>query len=155
MKRALLGLACGVALAACTTAPVPKDYTGPLATIHDTALSETSNRAQYYFLSEIDGKRIDNVLGETRAANYGRGFSLTPSKFVRDVPAQPSKLKLVGKIGYGAPIQEMINSATVYTVEKSVDVKLEATKHYVAKGVLSAEQKDVWLEDLDTGKRVE
>lgn len=155
MNRVWMAAACAMVFAGCTTTPIPKDYSGPLATVQDTAQSETGSRAQFYYLSEIDGRRIDNVLGETRKANQGRGFSLSPVSFRRDVPAQATTLKLEARVGYGAPIQELVNASTMYTVERMVNVKLESNKTYVVKGVLSAEKKDVWLEDQATGARVE
>lgn len=155
MKKFCMAAACAMALTGCATGPIPKDYSGPLATVQDSAESETGSRAQFYYLSEIDGRRIDNVLGATRQANAGRGFSLSPVTYRRDVPAQASTLKLAARVAYGAPIQEMLNMATVYSVERTVTVKLESNKRYVVKGVLSADKKEVWLEDEATGARVE
>lgn len=156
MKKFLMGAAaCAFLMAGCTTAPIPKDYAGPLATIEDSAQSETGSRAQFYYLSEINGGRVDNVLGETRKANAGRGFSLSPVQYRRDLPAQALNLKLAAKVGYGAPIQEMLNATTLYSAERTLNVKLESNKRYVVKGVLTAEKQDVWLEDEATGTRVE
>jgi hypothetical protein len=155
LKKFVLGAACVYLIAGCATAPIPKDYSGPLATIQDTARSETGSRAQFYYLSEIDGRRVANVLGETRKANAGRGFSLSPVEYRRDLPAQPSKLKIEARVGYGAPIQEMLNAATLYSTERTITVKLESNKNYVVKGVLTAEKQEVWLEEQGTGARVE
>lgn len=155
MQKLAMGAVCALLMAGCTTAPIPKDYSGPLATIQDSARSETGSRAQFYYLSEIDGRRVDNVLGETRKANSGRGFSLSPVQYRRDVPAQLSKLKIEARVGYGAPIQEMLNTATLYSTERTLNVKLESNKSYVVKGVLTAEKQEVWLEEQGTGVRVE
>lgn len=138
----------------CVTQPIPNNYSGPIATFRDTALSESSTRAQFYFLSEIDGKKIDNILFATRQANAGKGFSLTPVTYSRDIPATLSVLKLEARIGYGAPIQELLNSSTVYTAESIISFKPESNKTYVVKGELSDDKKEVWLEEADTGKRV-
>jgi hypothetical protein len=140
----------------CVTAPaIPEGYSGPIATVNDSTMSETYNRAQFYYLGEIDGRRIDNVLFKTRQQNSGKGFSLATSQYSRQVPAGLRQLKLQAKIGYGAPIQEILNSSTVYEVEKTISVTLESNKTYVVKGKLSAEEKSVWLEESDTGKRIE
>lgn len=159
MRRRLFGALCAVScaalVAACATSPVPKGYTGPLATVQDSALSESATRAQFFYLSHIDGRRIDNVLGQTRKTNAGRGFSMTPAQYRRDLPATASTLKLEATVDYGAPIQAMMNSSTMYTAERTITVTLESNKTYVVKGVLTADKKDVWLEELDTGKRVE
>lgn len=140
----------------CVTAPaIPENYSGPIATVGDSTMSETYNRAQFYYLGEIDGRQIDNVLFKTRQQNSGKGFSLTTSQYSRQVPAGLHQLKLQAKIGYGAPIQEILNSSTVYEAERTIRVTLESNKTYVVKGKLSAEEKSVWLEESDTGKRIE
>ncbi len=155
MKNLQICLFIALCLTACATNPVPDNYTGPLATIRDSTQSETSNRAQFYFLSEINGRRVDNVLIATKVANNGRGFSLNTASYGRDLPAKPVTVTLEGRISYGAPIQEIFNMGTVYTVEKKVSFTPESNKTYVVKGVLTAERKDVWLEDAETGKRVD
>jgi hypothetical protein len=80
---------------------------------------------------------------------------LATSQYSRQVPAGLRQLKLQARIGYGAPIQEILNSSTVYEVERTISVTLESNKTYVVKGKLSAEEKSVWLEESDTGKRIE
>lgn len=155
MTKYWMAAACVLVVAGCTTAPIPKDYSGPLATIEDSAMSETDSRAQFYYLSEIGGRRVDNVLGATRQANAGRGFHLSPVTYRRDLPAQATSLKLSARVGYGAPIQEMLNAATLYSADRTLNVKLESNKRYVVKGVLNADKQEVWLEDQDTGARVE
>ncbi len=159
MNRRSVGVLCAMAciagLAACTTAPVPKGYTGPLATIQDSALSESTSRAQFFYLAKIDDRSIDNVLGETRRANQGRGFLLKPVTYQRDVPAGTVTLTLEARVSYGAPIQEMMNASTVYSTERTLKVTLDSNKTYVVKGTLTADKKDVWLEDTATGNRVE
>jgi hypothetical protein len=155
MRRIWICLLAFVSLCGCITTPIPENYSGPIATIRDTAISETPSRAQFYYVSEIDGQRIRTVLGATRLANQGRGFSLTPVTFARDVPAKSSTLTLEGRISYGAPIQEIVNSSTVYSVERKVTFTPESNKTYVVKGVLTAERKEVWLEEAATGKRID
>jgi hypothetical protein len=69
MKKIAYLLGVFLTLAGCATPPVPPDYSGPLATVRDSAQSETANRAQFFYLAEIDGNRIENVLSATRRAN--------------------------------------------------------------------------------------
>lgn len=157
MKRVLgWSTFCAFLLMGCATNPLPKDYSGPIATIQDSAMSESGSRAQFFYLSEVNGKSVTTVLMETRAANNGRGFSLTPSAFSRDLPAQISTLKLEARVDYGAPIQAMMNASTLYSAERTLlNVNLESNKTYVVKGILSADRKEVWMEELGTGKRVD
>jgi hypothetical protein len=62
---------------------------------------------------------------------------------------------LEGRVGYGAPIQEIINAGTVYTVEKKITFTPESNKAYVVKGTLTADKKEVWLEEMVSGKRID
>jgi len=143
-----------LALAGCATSPIPEGYSGPIATIRDSASSETANRAQFFFLSEIDGNPVKNVLGATRQANSGRGFSLNTVPFSRSVPAKQATFTIEGKIDYGAPIQAIINMGTVYSVQKKVTFAPQSNRTYIVKGTLTANRRDVWIED-DQGKRIE
>ena len=154
MKNALFGFLALLSLTGCVTSPIPDNYSGPLATIRDSAVPETSSRSRFFYVSEIDGRSIDNVLFATRKANSGRGFSLNPVSFARDVPATASTFTLNGKIAYGAPIQEIINSNTIYTVQKKVSFTPKANRTYIVKGTLTADRQEIWLED-DVGQRVE
>jgi len=137
MKNGWVLAAALLLLGGCLSSPIPEGYSGPIATVSDTAISETSNRAQFFYLGEIDGQRIDNVLFTTRARNSGRGAQLTTAQFSRDVPAKPLNLVLEGRIDYGAPIEAIVNRSTV------------------VRGVLTAERQEVWLEDAVTGQRIE
>lgn len=155
MRRLLLCVGFAFLLTACTTTPIPDGYGGPVATVQDTAVSETANRGQFFYLDEVDGRSIRNVLNETRVANSGRGFSLAPVMYGRQVPAGKTTLTLRARVAYGAPIQEMMNASTLYSTKKTVNVTLESNKSYAVKGVLTKERQDVWLEDQTTGTRVE
>lgn len=154
MQKVALALLALLALPGCVTSPIPEGYSGPIATIRDSAASETSTRAQFFFLSEIDGQPVKNVLGATRQANSGRGFSLSTVPFSRSVPAKQATFTIEGKIAYGAPIQEIMNMGTVYTVQKKVTFAPQSNQTYVVKGTLTAERRDVWIED-EQGKRIE
>jgi hypothetical protein len=142
-------------LSACVTSPIPDNYSGPLATIRDTTVSETPSRAQLFYLSEIDGKKINNVFSASKRANAGRGFSMGTVEHARDVPARASTFMLEGRVSYGAPIQEIMNSGTMYTVQKTIEFAPESNKTYVVKGTLSAERKEIWLEDAASGTRID
>jgi hypothetical protein len=141
-------------LTSCAASPIPEGYSGPIATIRDSAFSESNSRAQFFFLSEINGNRVDNVLGKTRAANRGAGFSLRTLEFSRDLPAKSTLLTLTGQVSYGAPMQEILNASTVYSVTRRITFAPESNKMYVVRGTLTAETREVWLEEAEGGKRV-
>lgn len=153
MKKLMFAAAISLLLSACATSPIPDNYAGPLATIRDTSISETASRSQFFFLSEIDGRLIDNGRSVSKRANTGRGFALTPQAFSREVPAKQSTFTLKAEIEYGAPIQAMLNAGTLYKAERKVTFTPQSNKTYIVKGTLTADKQDVWLED-DTGQRV-
>lgn len=153
MNKLTLAVAATLLLSACVTSPIPANYSGPLATIRDTGVSESANRSQFFFLAEIDGQPVDGGRSASKRANSGRGFGLKPQSFSREVPAKPSTFTLKGEVEYGAPIQAMLNAGTLYKTEKKVTFTPQSTRTYLVKGVLTADKQDVWLED-DTGQRV-
>jgi hypothetical protein len=155
MKSALFFIIALTTLSGCTTTRISKEYPGPFATIRDFEVSEAPNRYQFYFLSEIDGRKIDNVLLATRRANRGNDFSQTTVYFLRRLPARATTLKLEARIAYAAPMEEMQNKATIYTADVTLNFLPESNKTYVVKGTLTADKKEVWLEEVQTGKRVE
>ena len=140
-------------LSGCVTSPIPDNYSGPLATIRDTSLAETANRSQFFYLSEVDGKAVGNARSESKRANSGRGFGLNAKPYSRELPAKQTTLTLRAEVEYGAPIQAMLNTGTLYKAEKKLTFTPQSNKTYVVKGVLTADKQDVWLED-DTGQRV-
>lgn len=153
MKKFSVAALALLLLSACATSPIPDGYSGPVATVRDTAMSESATRAQFFFLSEIDGNLVDNGRSASKRGNSGRGFNLSPKPFSRQVPAKQSTFTLKGEVEYGAPIQAMMNAGTLYKVEKKVTFTPQSNKTYVVKGVLTEKKRDVWLED-DTGRRV-
>ena len=154
MRKLLVAAAASVVLSGCVTSPIPDNYSGPLATIRDSGVAETSNRSQFFFLAEVDGQHVDNARSVSKRANSGRGFALAPQSFSRQVPAKPSTLTLKGEVEYGAPIQAMLNAGTLYSVEKKMTFTPQSGRTYVVKGILTADKKDVWLED-EGGQRVQ
>ncbi|MEA3156347.1 MAG: hypothetical protein QOK44_3936 [Betaproteobacteria bacterium] len=143
-----------IALSGCVTSPIPEGYTGPTATIRDSALSDSSTRARFFYVSEVDGRSIRTSLQATRSANHGRGFSLSPAVIERQVPAAVVKLKLEGRTAYGAPIQELVMAARMYSVEEVVEAELRPGTRYVVKGRLEEGKTAVWLEEQESRQRV-
>jgi hypothetical protein len=141
-------------LAACVSSPIPEGYTGPTATIRDSARPESRSRAIFFYVAKVDGNAIRGSLAETRAVNHGRGFSLTPKVIERKVPARPLVLTLEGRTAYGAPVQEMFNSKTMYSVDATVEFEPVPDRAYVVSGILQQDKTEIWLADEATGERV-
>jgi hypothetical protein len=125
MTRLLCALALCI-LAGCATplhVPAGRDYPGPTAELSDTGFSETSGKAQFFAVAEIDGKPIDNAMYASRRVSDGRGFTLTTIFVQRSVPIATMKLKLVATHQTAAPIHEIASRAagTFLSLEGLVD----------------------------------
>jgi hypothetical protein len=154
MKKLVIAGAAALLLSACITSPIPANYSGPLAVIRDTSITETANRSQFFFLAEINGEPVANGRSVSKRSNTGRGFGLSPQGYLRQVPAQQATFTLKAEVEYGAPIQAMLNAGTLYKAERKLTFTPQSQKTYVVKGTLTADKQDVWLED-DAGQRVQ
>lgn len=131
---------------------LPEGYKGPVATIHDSAGPMESKKADLFFVTQVDGRKVKDSLTETIIRNQGRGFSLSPFMLVHDVPAKPILVSLSGITHYAAPILAL--TGTVYQVEGTVSFAPEANKDYIVKGSLGPEMTSVWIEEQGSGKIV-
>lgn len=144
MHRVLL-LAVLVLVAGCTTQPVPDGYTGPLARVNDTSMPRSGTSVDFFYLAEVNGRRIPNSVVNTRQANYGRGFSMTPAVIGRDIPAEPSMVRIMGRTEHAAPILALMNK--VYQVSGETEFTPQPNQIYTVKGVLGEDYSAVWIED--------
>jgi hypothetical protein len=151
---ALVGTILAFTLSGCATfAPsVPEGYTGPVAIIKDSVKPLSQSKADFFYVSEIDGKQIEDSRIKTLRLNQGRGFNMTPSLIERNVPAQNATFTLVGRTEYAAPILALTN--TVYQVTGKVTFSPETYRSYVVRGELGESYSAVWLEDEVTGKTI-
>ena len=139
-----------------TYEPVPKEYTGPTATLRDTGTSEVGSKAQMFAAMEIDGNRIMNAFWASADASQGRGNSLSMVLPERKVKASPIKVTLKGSHATGAPIAAIASqmAGTFFSVEGVVDFTPKPDGKYVVKGELKKEKSMVWIEDVETGRPV-
>lgn len=134
------------------TSPIPENYSGPLATIKDSIKSYSSSKADFFYLSHVDEKRIEDSRSKTLQVNYGRGMHMTPVVVERKVPSQPLTFKIVGRTEYAAPILALTNS--VYEVSGNVKFSPEKDRTYIIKGELGESYSAVWIEDAETNSVV-
>lgn len=142
-----------VTLGGCATyKPVPDGYTGPTAVISDSIQRESGGKGQVFIVSQINGNDIANAASVSRAASQGRGFSLLLAHEVRFVKPEMMKLTLVATHITAAPIHEFASRAAgeFFSVRGEVDFQPVAGRSYVVTGVLSKNEKAVWIEDRDT-----
>jgi hypothetical protein len=148
MIRLIVGLAIALLVSSCVTNPVPEGYTGPLAKIEDTYTPRSERAIDVFFLDRVNGKRVENALSATVSRNYGRGFSMEPVAYARDVPAQPAVFSIAGRTHYAAPILELTN--TVYEIKGDISFTPEPNRTYIVRGSLGPEASAVWIEDAQT-----
>lgn len=134
--------------------PIAADYKGPTATIQDTANADGSTKAEFFFVSEVDGKPIRTNLDVAREFGRYKGFLISAPILHRDVPVRPLKLRLEARVAYGAPIQEIAMVARMYVATDVIEIEPEAGHYYYVTGRLAESGSAVWLEDLATRKRV-
>jgi hypothetical protein len=152
MRKVALLIAAASLLGSCTSNPVPDDYHGPVARVTDSVMPRNRASADFFYLSKIDGRTIDESLSATGRANYGRGLQMDPVVIARPVPARASSFTIVGRRHYAAPILEL--AKTIYQVTGDVDFVPIPDRAYVIKGILGEKYSAVWIEDSETGETV-
>ncbi|MFO1186885.1 MAG: hypothetical protein U1E87_05220 [Alphaproteobacteria bacterium] len=115
----------------------------------DTVKVIDRSSAEFYVLSKVNGRTVDDSLTATRRASYGQGFLMTTKVVGRDIPAEPSRFLIVGRNDYAAPIQALSNK--IYQVKGETSFTPVANGSYVVKGTLGPTYSAVWIEDASTG----
>lgn len=148
MRKVAAIFAVVTALSGCVSyhKPVPEGYSGPRANLQDSVKTYGTSKADFFYVSHIDDKQIEDSMVKTRVANHGRGMIMTPVLVHRDVPAQALKLTITGRTAYAAPILTLTN--TVYQVKGDVELKAEPGRTYVVRGELGENYSAVWIEEL-------
>jgi hypothetical protein len=141
----LIAIAAASLLSACTSSPIPEGYKGPLARIEDSFKRRGWTSADFFYVSKVDGRRINDSLAATTQANYGQGFQLTPEAIGRAVAAQESTFTIIGRTHYAAPILEI--AGTVYQVSGEVKFTPQPDQTYYVRGELGEKYSGVWIED--------
>lgn len=157
MIKNLIALSVATLLVGCATyQPVPKDYSGPTASVRDTGFSVDGTKAQMFAVVEVDGNRIMNAFWASQIASHNKGVMLTPEYPERQVQARPMKVTLVGSHAVGMPIHEIASrlAGTFFSVRGIVDFAPKPNGRYVVKGDLQKNKSRVWIEDLETGQAV-
>ncbi|QPL42041.1 hypothetical protein IT970_11220 [Pseudoalteromonas sp. A41-2] len=150
---AIIMLASSLVGCVATYNPIPKNYQGNTAKLDDTYKVGSTSSGQFFYLSKVDGKQVNNSIRATHQASYGQGMLLTPVGFSREVPTEPMTLTLVAQVHHAAPINYMFNAGSNFIVSGDVSFTPEANQHYVVKGYLSPDFSSVWIENM-SGKQV-
>lgn len=164
LRTVLLFVAGLVLLTGCQAArTLPDGYTGPTATIRDSATTDQKHlallsksyyrRADFFMVTHIDGKRVNNSIGHTAAVHSGLGGAFEPLIIDRKVVAGKVTLDITGRTHFGAPIGKLL-AAKTYPVAGKVSFVAAPNRTYVVKGRLGAGRSMVWVEDAATGRAV-
>ncbi|MDR2196107.1 MAG: hypothetical protein LBE50_05845 [Gallionellaceae bacterium] len=128
-----------------------RSYT-PIAVIKDSVSPENKRKADFFYVSAINGEKVEDSRLKTLAANRGHGFEMTPETIARSIPVQETTFTIVGRTEYAAPILTLTN--TVYQVTGAITFTPEASHRYVVRGKLGEDYSAVWIEDEETGTLV-
>ena len=142
---------------ATTSSPIPEGYTDPVATIKDFCVQHSSSQTDFYYVSHVDGRAIDNSRALTIKKNRGQGLSMDPLVIERQVAARESTFRIAARSEYAAPILTLTHA--VYQVIGEVKFTPEPGRKYQVKGVLGEDYSAVWIEDEESsqvaGQKVE
>jgi hypothetical protein len=159
MKKVFFTVPFVIILAGCANfeAPIEPGYTGPTAIVNDTQLPQGNTRAQFFVIEEVDGKRVDNALIESRRASNGRGLTLVGRNVSRELAVRPLRLKLLATEETGAPIEAIFRAATgnsAPSAEGVVEFVPQEGHQYIVTGEMSTQASSVWVQDLATADPV-
>ena len=129
----------------CTAKPIPRGYAGPTAFVSDSATAHGPTLAEFFVLSKIEGKRIDESVGMTDIAYDGGGPEFEPLVEERELPAKPMTVSIKAQTYHGPHYWFLLDKEL--RVEGVVSFAPQPGEHYVVKGTLAADYSAVWIED--------
>ena len=131
--------------------PLPANHDFSTAIIKDTANVLDSDKADIFYVLEVDGKAVKNSMQNTISGNQGRGMTMDPKLLDREIDANKIHiLTIVGATHYAAPIQEIIHKT--YQISGKIQFSPEKNKKYVVTGELGEGGTSVWIEEEGTHK---
>lgn len=120
------------------------------AIIKDSSYTHTNWKSYIYYISAINGSKIDSAMRKTYSNNYGRWRSMQIKLNEHLLPAENVTLTIHGSTYIPVPMESIGNNESV---SGDIEIKLEPGKRYRVNGTLYDGQKDVWIED-EQGKRL-
>jgi hypothetical protein len=160
LRRHIVLLSCAALFSGCETVPerAAEAPAGPRARLDETAKVHSQSKADFFVVTEINGKTVKNSMGETFTRNYGRGMVMTPYFLNQDLPAgQPVKVGVMARTYFAAPALDMVND--VYQVKGVVEFTPQENGRYIVRGELGEKYSAVWIEDRSNdavvGQKVE
>lgn len=120
----------------------------PVAIVRDSAKPISDQKAELFYLKEINGESVRNSREVTLVSNQGRGSMMTPEVVERNVPAAATTYTIEGRTEYAAPILALSNK--VFRIGGKVIASLVPYRTYEVRGVLEESHSAVWIEDVET-----
>jgi len=137
---------------------IPDNYSGPCATLKDSALIRGRTKADMFVAETLNGEAIENSILQSKRASAGRGFSLKTGIIERQIVAgKPLRVGLKARTVHAAPILAL--AGTVYQVTGEVEFTPQPDAKYVVRGKFSEDYSAIWIEDAASkevvGKKIE
>jgi hypothetical protein len=141
-------------LSGCTpfASPMPKNYAGPIAIAKDSVKKLSERKAEFFYITHINGKRVEDSRFRWLMRNPDRGLTLRPEAIERNFPALISTFTVAGTTEHTESSLARMNNA--------IEVKGTITfiplnyHHYIVRGELGEKYSAIWIEDEETGQKI-
>jgi len=127
------------------TPTIPDGYQGDKSLMKDTENRIDDGKIELFYLSKIDGKKIDTSRSKTGKASYGHGNQLTSVLLDNEIKSTKQTFTIVGRTLFALPIRAL--ASTVFEIAGDVTFSPEPNHIYVVKGLLKDDYSAVWIED--------
>lgn len=129
--------------------PIPDNYGGPTSIIKDSATKIDNGKVSFFYLSHVDGKKVEDSASLSKVASFGKGSNLTIVLNENEVTSEIHKFIIVGRSTHAVPARSLVD--TVYEVKGEFEFSPIPGEMYEIKGSLSEESSTVWMEHSSSG----
>lgn len=112
------------------------------AIIKDTFRKTAWNKANFFYVSQIDNKPVQNSFDLTRAKKDRQSLEIRPVPYERRIVAREITVTIWGKTEYGSPNA----GSAMNRIAGNITFTPAANQTYFIKGELSARYSAVWIE---------
>jgi hypothetical protein len=155
MRTALRPLLFGLAMlsTACANNPVPKDYSGPTATLFDTVTRVDGGRGLFFVLEKYNDTPTFNAYSSSVSASQGMGRVLKIENYSRKIPLESAKFHILGISRSAAPIVNIIKDYP--SVSGDVLFTPELNHLYYVEGNIGKDTAAIWIRDGLTNQTIQ
>lgn len=145
----ILGLVLFVAGCATRYKSVPDGYEGLTSIIKDSAKRIDNGKVNFFYLSQVDGKEIEDSAWLSRVASSGKGSNLTIVLNENEVTSEVHKFIIIGRSTHAVPARSLVD--TVYEIKGEFEFSPIPSEVYEIKGSLTEQGSTVWIEHSSSG----